>query len=251
MCRRHRGSLGISRSAALVLLLGMMGGCATQRVADDAAALQAQDQPWSAQVLPGKRATRYEVAQRGGRRCLLAQAEQSASLWRRKLKLDAASLDRIEFDWWLGRAEPQATVTSPETDDAPARLVLAFDGDSARLSARNRLMFELMETLTGEPLPFATLMYVWDGQADAETVVVNAHTDRVRKIVVGSGADRLGRWQHFVRDVRADYRRAYGEEPGPLIGVALMTDADNTRGRSEACYGMLRMNGLAQSAWTE
>jgi hypothetical protein len=235
----------------VLLLLGAMGGCATQRVAEVAPTTELQGPAWSAQVLPGKRETRYEVAHRGGRRCLLAQADKSASLWRRRLKVDAASLDKIEFDWWLGTAEPQATVTSPEADDAPARLVLAFDGDSGRLSPRNRLMFELMETLTGEPPPFATLMYVWDGQAAAETVVVNAHSDRVRKIVLGSGADQHGRWQRFARDVRADYRRAYGEEPGALIGVALMTDADNTRGRSEACYGMLKMNGMAQSAWTD
>jgi hypothetical protein len=239
------------RCVAALLALAAICGCATQRVADEAPAPRLQIHAWSAQVLPGKRETRYEVAHRGGRRCLLAQADKSASLWRRRLKVDAASLDKIEFDWWLGTAEPQATVTSPDADDAPARLVLAFDGESGRLSPRNRLMFELMETLAGEPPPFATLMYVWDGRAVAETVVVNAHSDRVRKIVLGSGADQHGRWQRFDRDLRADYRRAYGEEPGPLIGIALMTDADNTRGRSEACYGMLRMNGMEQSTWTD
>lgn len=250
MSRLQSCSIAPAGLAALVLV-ALLSGCASHRPLAPAASSQDAAPTWSAQVLPGKRVTRYEVAQRGGRRCLLARAEQSASLWRRKLKVDAASLDSIEFEWWLGRAEPQATVTAPEVDDAPARLVLAFDGDSGRLSVRNRLMFELMETLTGEPPPFATLMYVWDGQASAETVVVNAHTDRVRKIVVGSGADRHGRWQRFARDVRADYRRVYGEEPGPLIGVALMTDADNTRGRSEACYGALRMNGTAQSTWSD
>lgn len=39
----------------------------------------------------------------------------------------------------------------------------------------------------------------------------------------------------------ADFRRAFGEEPGALIGVALMTDADNTRASAEASYGEVRL----------
>jgi hypothetical protein len=37
--------------------------------------------------------------------------------------------------------------------------------------------------------------------------------------------------------VQDDFRRAFGESPGPLIALAYMTDADNTAGRAEACYG--------------
>lgn len=241
------------RSSLILLGLVLLGACSTVREGQPPRGQVPAQQlaSWSAQVLPGKRATHYQAARRGGRACLLARAEQSASLWRRRLDIEAAAIDRVEFEWWLGGAAPQATVTAPEVDDAPARLVLAFDGDASRLSLRNRLVFEMMESLSGEPPPFATLMYVWDGQAAAGTVVVNAHSDRVRKIVVGSGGGQQGQWQRFERDLRADYRLAYGEDPGRLIGVALMTDADNTRARSEACYGELRVNGQAKSAWTE
>lgn len=195
---------------------------------------------WSARELPGKRATRYEMAQREGRACILARADRSASLWRRRLHLEAAALATVEFDWWLGPSEARATVVAPETDDAQARLVLAFDGDLQQLSMRNRMLFDLAQALTGEAPPYATLMYVWDSQAPVGTVVISAHSDRVRKIVIGSGLAQAGRWQRFERDVQADFRLAFQESPGTLIGAAFMTDADNTRSRNEACYGSLR-----------
>ena len=39
----------------------------------------------------------------------------------------------------------------------------------------------------------------------------------------------------------ADFRRAFGEEPGRLVAVALMTDTDNTQARAEAWYGPVEL----------
>ena len=83
-------------------------------------------------------------------------------------------------------------------------------------------------------------MYVWDSQADVESLVVNKRSDRIRKIVLESGPAHLGQWRNYRRDIRADYRRAFGEDPGALIGVAVMTDSDNTQSRAEAWYGEIR-----------
>jgi hypothetical protein len=117
--------------------------------------------------------------------------------------------------------------------------MLAFDGDADRLSPRTRMMFDLMHSLSGEAPPFATLMYVWDPHAGLDSVVHNKRSDRVRKIVLETGPAQLGQWRRYERDVRADYRRAFGEDPGALIGVAVMTDSDNTQSGAEAWYGQI------------
>jgi len=204
---------------------------------------------WSARSLPGKRATDYSFLSKGGQDCVLARAQQSVSLWRRKLNLQPAQLEQLQFDLWIGEHAAQASVTAPETDDAPARLLLGFDGDEASLSMRNRMQFELVQALTGEAPPYATLMYVWDAKAPVDTVVVSTRSDRIRKIVVGTGAPKggdAGRWQRVRRDVRADFQRAFGEMPGTLSSMALMTDADNTRSRAEACYGEILLQDARQ-----
>jgi head-tail adaptor len=69
------------------------------------------------------------------------------------------------------------------------------------------------------------------------TVVPNPYTDRVRMIVVESGTARAGRWIAYERDIVADYRAAFGEDPPPIAGVAIMTDTDNTGDTVEAWYG--------------
>jgi head-tail adaptor len=62
-------------------------------------------------------------------------------------------------------------------------------------------------------------------------VVVHPRTDRMRKIVVESGRESLRQWRRYRRSLAADYRLAFGEAPGPLLAVAVMTDGDNTRSR--------------------
>jgi Protein of unknown function (DUF3047) len=39
------------------------------------------------------------------------------------------------------------------------------------------------------------------------------------------------------RNVLDDYRRAFGEEPPPIAGVAVMTDTDDTGASATAWFG--------------
>ncbi len=79
-------------------------------------------------------------------------------------------------------------------------------------------------------------MYVWDNKAEPGSVIVNPRTDRIRDVVLESGPSRLGQWLSYERDIVADYKRAFGEEPGRLIGMAVMTDSDNTSSQAQARY---------------
>lgn len=196
---------------------------------------------WQPFAIPGKTATSYTARMADGRWVLHAQSHTSASLYRRALRVEPERLGKLSFSWKADALPADADVRQGEREDAVVRVLLAFDGDTASLAPRTRLMFELMQSLTGEAPPFATLMYVWDSRAEVGSVVHNPRSDRIRKIVLESGPQHAGRWRSYERDVRADFRRAFGEEPGPLIGVAVMTDSDNTRSTAEAWYGEIRL----------
>jgi hypothetical protein len=83
---------------------------------------------------------------------------------------------------------------------------------------------------------------VWSNHRAVDSVIVNPRTDRVRKMVVESGPGHLMQWRRYERDVRADFEKAFGETPGALVGVAIMTDSDNTRGNVRAWYGDIRFD---------
>ena len=109
-----------------------------------------------------------------------------------------------------------------------------------------------LRMMTGAELPYATLMYIWENRAPKGTVIDNAHTSRVKMIVAESGRDRLGRWIEESRDLRADFRRAFGEEPGRVRSVAVMTDSDNTGEKTHAYYGDIAFaRGGLERQWAE
>ena len=41
--------------------------------------------------------------------------------------------------------------------------------------------------------------------------------------------------------IPADFRLAFGEEPGPLTSIAVMTDSDNSRASARAWYGPVEL----------
>jgi hypothetical protein len=103
------------------------------------------------------------------------------------------------------------------------------------------MLFERVKLLTGQDLPYATLMYVWCNRRPSETVTQNAHTSRVRKIVVESGTGGMRSWLSYRRDIVADYERAYGRPPGRLIAIGVISDSDNTRQVARGWYGDIRL----------
>ena len=73
-----------------------------------------------------------------------------------------------------------------------------------------------------------------------ETVIASTHTRQVKMLVVASGAAGLGQWQSVRRNVAADYRRAYGAEPGAVLSVSVMSDTDNTGEKAVGEYADIR-----------
>lgn len=203
---------------------------------------------WQPHLLPGKRATRYDVGSDAGKAVVWARANASASMLRYPVHVEPAALGTLRFSWRVAALIAAADVRQRDTEDSPVRVVLAFDGDHELLSAKDLSLFELAHTVTGERPPYATLMYVWDNRAPLDSVVINPRSGRIRKIVVESGPGHLQQWREHERDIVADYRRAFGEAPGALIGVGLMTDADNTGSSAVAWYGAVCLSGTQLSA---
>jgi hypothetical protein len=237
---------GLVAAAVAVLL---MAGCATPPGPGADGPAPALGSPtieaesgWRPFVLPGKRATQYRFTSKDGRWAIEARADASASMLRRAVDVPPGALADVSWAWWVDQPLADADLAHVERTDSPAQLVLAFDGDRSRLTARERSMAELARALTGEEPPYATLVYAWATHTPLEAVVHNPRTDRVRKIVVDSGSAETRRWREHRRDVVADYVRAFGEPPGRLIAVGVMTDADNTRATARAWYGRITLH---------
>jgi hypothetical protein len=149
---------------------------------------------------------------------------------------------------WVDAVLADADLADIDRTDAPAQLLFAFDGDKSTLSPRARMMFELAKALTGEEPPYATLTYAFATSTPVEAVVRNPRSERIRKIIVDSGSAQTRQWRKHRRNLTEDFQKAFGERPGRLIGVAVMTDADNTRSQARAWYGPIHFHGPSGSA---
>jgi hypothetical protein len=191
-------------------------------------------QPWP--VDPRKPPTRYSLVAESGRTVLRAEANASVSALTFPVKGGGA---RLQWRWRIEKLIAGADERQRERDDAPVRVLVAFDGDLSRLSAEERAQYALAAALSGRDPPYATLMYIWSNAGARESVSVNPRSSRARALVVEQGARRVGRWIEYRRDLGADYRKAFGEDPGAILWVGVMTDADDTGGSAVAWYGDL------------
>jgi len=192
-------------------------------------------------IAPYKKNTIYRLEKYQGRTVLAANSKTSASGLAIKLRPRSAQNLWLQWEWKAVGAIPQADNADPQSDDAPLRILVAFDGNKAKLPLKEKLTFEMASLISGQEMPYATVMYIWSGKNPVNTVLNNAHTSRVKMIVVDSGWDGLDDWRKHERDLAADYKLAYGEAPGNVIGIALLTDTDNTKSETRAIYGDIEL----------
>lgn len=195
-------------------------------------------QPW--RVNRNKAPTRYSLTEVDQRTVLHAEADGSASgLY---VPLTQRDPGMLRWMWKTRDVIRVADNAVSHREDAPLRIFVAFDGDRSTLSLKDQLMYEMARITTGREMPYATLMYIWGGKRPVGSVLNNPHTDRVRMIIVDSGTRHTNEWRCHERDLRADYRKAFGADPGKILAVGLMTDTDNTKSRAEAWYGDIALD---------
>jgi len=191
--------------------------------------------PWI--ILPSKPQTQYRLVDAGGRVALEADAQNAASGLVRILRVDPRRHPILEWQWRVPALVPGADPRVATREDSPVRLIVSFHGDPEKLDFADRAQLRFAKALSGQALPYATLMYIWASEVPQETVVRNAHLGRVKMIVAASGTRDLGEWLSVRRNLLEDYRRAFGEEPWDVVAIGVMTDSDNTRSRTRAYYG--------------
>jgi hypothetical protein len=183
------------------------------------------------------RHTEFALVEDAGRTVLRARANASTSGLIRELRVDPRTHPLLAWRWKVTHLLARSDLATKDGDDFPARLYVTFDLDPATLPVGTRLKLALARAIWGEQVPLAALCYVWDTRAPRDTIAPNAYTDRVQMVVADSGPGLAGRWVERVRDVGADYRRAFGSDAPPVNGVVVSADTDNTGESAESYFG--------------
>ncbi len=224
-----------------MLLLPGLSRAATEAQGDglfSTATPGAMPKGWSrVPINDSKTPTDYALVRDGDQVVLHAQAKNAASMFMHEAQFDLAKTPIVRWRWKLGKLPTGADNSVGSKEDSAARLVFTFDGDRSKLPLFERTKMGVADSLSGQEMPYATLMYVTSSVAPVGKLIANPHTNRVQMFVAGRAEDALGHWQTIERDVVADYRTAFGEAPQRLLAYGVLTDSDNTQSEAEAWYG--------------
>lgn len=182
------------------------------------------------------RQTKYEVVKDGEVIVVKATSEASASGLIKEVTIDPREYPIVRWRWKVDKVLKNSDVSRKGGDDYPARLYITFEYDPDKVSFSKKLKYKAGRAIFGD-IPIGALNYVWETKTPVGTIIENAYTDFAQMIVVESGTQKVGTWVVEERNIYEDYKRAFGEEPPRINGVAIMTDTDNTKEQATAYYG--------------
>lgn len=180
---------------------------------------EAGSRAWKSKVFKGL--TRYSIVDDQGSRVLEAQSQDSASGVFFEIEYSLNDFPFLSWRWKIEKSLPQGDARFKEGDDYAARIYVVFP----------HWFFPKTRSIN----------YIWANKLPKGESIANPFTANAMMLAVQSGDQQAGIWITERRDVRADYRRLFGEEPSEVGGIAIMTDTDNSHSQARAWFDDLRI----------
>jgi DUF3047 family protein len=237
--RLHRGCLGMTRAVvvALAVLLIVPGLLSASRATaqDDCVTLEDFKKSgvgeFPADWKPRKDAGRevYKVAEEGGLRFLRAvskglgiQAARETKSW------DLAARPVLAWSWRPRQFPKNADEREPSRNDSAASVYMLVEHSK----------------ITGPK----AVKYIWSERVPVGThLTSNNGLTQVR--VLRSGPPGGDGWTHERVNVLADFRKYFEEKGTPTpAGIAVLTDADDTKSVAAGDYANVRACGAAEKS---
>lgn len=163
--------------------------------------------------------TIYRVMEENGARFVRATAEDSGLQMGKEFQWDLATHPVLTWRW-RPRVFPS--------------------GSDERESARNDSALGVYAVFPHTWASVKTVKYLWSLVAPAGGTA-QASMGLTRMLVLKSGPPKEDGWREEAVNVVRDYQRLFGEAPKRALGIALLTDADDTKRRAVGDYAAFRV----------
>lgn len=179
---------------------------------------------WEEKIFKGRVLYAVKVSRKHG--YLSAYSNNAASGIFYRLSFDPKNEPWVSWKWRVLQFPDKskgefASSSWIEKDDYAARFYIIFP----------RLSFTLTKSLE----------YVWDKTLPKGTIIESPYFKNIKLIVAESGDKNMGQWVYEERNIREDFKKAFGREPGNVGAIAIMTDSDNTLSTAEANYAEIKV----------
>lgn len=152
---------------------------------------------------------------------LVVQSDGTVSLLWASLPETMWKKRQAKWEWAVERSVPATDLTQKGGDDRNLSLYFLFLPQEAAQEARNKGVRALLDNPD-----VRVLMYVWGGEHTRGQVLPSPYLgSRGRSVILRDAG--TGSAQESV-DLAQDHRRAFGEAPENLVGIAVSSDSDDT-----------------------
>lgn len=168
---------------------------------------------------------------------LAIRAEGAASVIWRELDESLWTKRQAKWRWKVDQSVPATNLATKGADDRAIALYFVFAKDeaSAKSAKGAASLSSAMWWSSG-----AALVYIWGGNGTRGQVVASPHMGASGKLVLRQpGGITNPSFLPEAADLAADFRRAFGRDPGPLVGIAVSSDSDDTKGTNLAAIEAL------------
>jgi hypothetical protein len=149
---------------------------------------------------------------------LLAESDGAASGLFFEQAVDLLATPWLNWSWKVENVLVGVNEREKPGDDYAARIYVVAKGGLAFWKTR-------------------ALTYVWASREPEGSMWANAFTANAHMIAIRSGSQKLGELIAEKRNVREDWKQAFGEDIESIDAVAIMTDTDNSGQKARAWYG--------------
>jgi hypothetical protein len=156
----------------------------------------------------------YRVESEDGNHFLHAHADKEAMQIGLQQLIDPAKFRRLRWRWRVHALPQGADERTAEKHDAAAQVYVVFDN---------------------QYLP-RVIKYIWSAGLPEGTSFTNPLYGRGRVIVLRSASAGKGEWHQETVDFYQDYKRLFGEEPGRVQGIGILSSSDSTGSVVSADY---------------
>ena len=130
----------------------------------------------------------------------------------------------LSWRWKISNVVRSAIETRKDRFDGAARVIVVFGKGGS---------FGLFKK--AEPVGFK-IEYIWANRLPRGHVFEHPGDKFCKVFVLESGEGKVGQWVYEERNIRKDYKVAFGTEPDGVLAIGIQTDTDQSNEKVTAYY---------------
>jgi len=170
--------------------------------------------------------TQYSTAGKG---VIKAESLGTRSSLLKKVREKEKDFSILSWRWKVSNVVCSAIETRKDRFDAAGRVMVIFGTEGG---------FSLFG---GGLPPGPRIEYIWASRASVGQIFDHPGEKNCKVFVLESGDRRAGGWAEERRNIRKDFKAAFGEDPPKLAAVGIETDTDHSNERVTAYYSEPRL----------